>query len=240
MKKLLFLAFVAITLCGCGDSSNDLEVIEETRNPPEIWWNGEGYRTWVSPHFITEYIVPTKIKAINNVPGNIYIQATGDVYKTFSGKNNKDYDKSLFFSQMYGDTSYNSTVHERQHPALAYPIEKMTIKCDKDFDAEHPAGEPLDDIVNLKYTTYHKFIESEYKITFDNPRWNDPEEEVLLLPFNSVNADVTKLVGANLAHYSIGNIKFVSVPEELGDYTFTLEVTINGKVFKSEFTFTFE
>lgn len=236
----MFLAVLALALCGCGDASDDIEVAEETRNPPEILWSSDGFRLWESPHFITEYIVPTKIKAIHNVPGNVYIEATGNVYRTFRGDKYKDYDKALFFAQMYGDISYSGTVHEGQHPAIAYPIEKMTIKCDKDFDAEHPAGKPLDDIVKFDFDTYYDFVKSEYTSYKDNPWWLDPEEEEFSLLLNSVNADVTKLVGADLGFYSIGNIRFVSVPEELGEYKFTLETTIDGEVFKSEFTFTFE
>ena len=240
MRKLLFMAFAAIALWGCGDASNDIEITDNTRNETEILWGSNGERLWESPHFITEYVIPTKIKAICNVPGNIYIQATGDVYKTYRGKDYKDYNKALYFAKKYGDISYKGKVSEGQHTALAYPIEKITIWCDEDFDAEHPAGEPLDDIVNLKYTTFHKFIESGYKSTFDNPMWLDPEEEVFLLPFSSINADITKLIGSNLANYGIGNIKFISNPEELGEYTFTLEVTIKGEVFKHTFNFTFE
>ena len=239
MRKLLLLAFVAIALWGCGDASNDIEITDNTRNETEILWGSNGDRLWESSHFITEYVVPTNIKAICNVPGNIYIKATGDVYKTYRGKDYKDYNKALYFAKKYGDISYKGKVSEGQHTALAYPIEKITIWCDEDFDAEHPAGEPLDDIVNLKYTTFHKFIESGYKSTFDNPMWLDPEEEVFLLPFSSINADITKLIGSNLANYGIGNIKFISNPEELGEYTFTLEVTIKGEVFKHTFNFTF-
>ena len=239
MRKLLFMAFAAIALWGCGDASNDIEITDNTRNETEILWGSSGERLWESSHFITEYVVPTNIKAICNVPGNIYIKATGDVYKTYRGKDYKDYNKALYFAKKYGDISYKGKVSEGQHTALAYPIEKITIWCDEDFDAEHPAGEPLDDIVNLKYTTFHKFIESGYKSTFDNPMWLDPEEEVFLLPFSSINADITKLIGSNLANYGIGNIKFISNPEELGEYTFTLEVTIKGEVFKHTFNFTF-
>ena len=239
MRKLLFMAFAAIALWGCGDASNDIEITDNTRNETEILWSSSGERLWESSHFITEYVVPTNIKAICNVPGNIYIKATGDVYKTYRGKDYKDYNKALYFAKKYGDISYKGKVSEGQHTALAYPIEKITIWCDEDFDAEHPAGEPLDDIVNLKYTTFHKFIESGYKSTFDNPMWLDPEEEVFLLPFSSINADITKLIGSNLANYGIGNIKFISNPEELGEYTFTLEVTIKGEVFKHTFNFTF-
>ena len=239
MKKLLFLAFVAFVLCSCGDSLNDVEITDNTRKPIETWWVG-GVRMWKSPHFITEYIVPSKVRAIHNAPGNIYIEVTGNVYKTFRGEDYKDYDKALYFAQMYGDTSYNGSVQEGEHTALAYPIEKITMWCDADFDAEHPAGEPLDDIVELNFGTYDDFIKSGYSAYKDNPWWEDPAEEVLSLPFDSVNKDVTTLVAANLGYFSVGNIKFISTPKELGEYTFTLEMVVNGETFSTEFTYTFE
>lgn len=239
MKRIFFVAIAAMVLCSCGDSSNDIDVTNDTRTPTETWWSG-GFRMWASPHFITEYIIPSKIKAISNLPGNLYVEVTGDVYKTFRGKDYKDYNKALYFAQMYGDTSYNGGVHEGQHSALAYPIEKITICCNSDFNAEYPAGKPLDDIVKLDFKTYYDFIKSGYTAYKDNPWWLDPEEEDLSLPFDSINEDVTKLISVYLAHGSMGNIRFISTPDELGEYTFTLEMKINGEMFKSEFTYTFE
>ena len=61
MRKLLFMAFAAIAFWGCGDASNDIEITDNTRNETEILWGSNGDRLWESPHFITEYVVPTSI-----------------------------------------------------------------------------------------------------------------------------------------------------------------------------------
>lgn len=247
MKKFLFLTFVAIALCGCSDSSNDIEITDNTRKPTEVLWSG-GFKEKASTHFITEYFplskVMVKINAARGLDVNI---GGGGYYSTYRDKDYKYYEKAKYFSELYGDTSYNGGIIGWEHAVLAYPIDKMTISCDDDFDAEHPAGTPLDDIVNLEYSTYYKFIESGYKLKFDNPWWYDKEEEVLSSPLNSINEDVTKLAKIHLSLNDINEwenffarLVFTSQPEKTGEYNFTLETTVNGEVFKSEFTYTFE
>ena len=247
MKRLFFVAIAAMVLCSCGDSSNDIDVTNDTRTPTETWWSG-GFSMRTSPHFITEYVVLSNVKVKVNAAGGIDVKIGGDNYSTYRDKDYKYYEKAKYFSEIYGDTYYNKKISGWLHPALAYPIEKITISCDKDFDAEHPVGKPLDDIVLLEYSTYYKFIKSGYKLTFDNPWWFDKEEEVLTSPLNSINADVTKLAKVilklsdedNTWDNFFGRLVFASAPAEPGEYTFTLEMTSNGKIYKTVVTHTFE
>ena len=248
MKKFLFMAFAAIALWGCGDASNDIEITDNTRNPNEMWWGG-GLMMRPSSHFITEFVLVSKVMIKINAAGGLDIKLGGGNYSTYRDEDYKYYKEAKSFSEFYGDTNYIGEITGWLHPALAYPIDKMTISCTKDFDAEHPAGKPLDDIVNLDYSTYYKFIKSGYRLTFDNPLWFQKEEEVLSSPLNSINADVTTLAKVILSldeatetvwENFFGRLVFTSTPAEPGEYNFTLETTINGKVYKSEFSYTFE
>lgn len=249
MRKFMFLAFVALALCGCGDSSDNIEVTKETRNPPEIFWDSGGFRMRASTHFITEYFPLSKVIVKINAAGGLDIRVGGGgYYATYFDKDYKHYEKAEYFSELYGDTHYTGQISGWLHPVIAYPIDKMTISCDADFDAEHPAGTPLDDIVNLEYSTYYKFINSGYKLTFDNLWVYDREEEVLSSPLNSINAEVTKLSKIILeisdednkwANF-FGRLVFTSAPAEPGEYTFTLGVTTNGKTYNTTFDYTFE
>ena len=113
--------------------------------------------------------------------------------------------------------------------------------CDKDFDAEHPAGTPLDDIAILAgLESYYDYVSSGYKKLHDNPEYMDPMKEVFTLPFNQVNADIKLSTYYTGKYASWSALDFASKPDEAGEYTFTIEMTTNGKTLKTTFTHTFE
>lgn len=225
MRKLLFLAFIAFTLCGCKEDS-----------PSEILETG----TIPSPHYITEYLVASKIDVeVNKDSGKLCLKVSGDEYTTWH-KNNIS-EEALYFIELYNDKSYYGSVHPGMTPALAYPLDKITIYCDKDFDAKHPAGTPLDKIALLYFSSYYPFIEGGYKgihpFNYDRISY--------IMRFDDVNADRSKLMCAHfltskISPSYVAEIEFLSQPAEPGEYDFVLETTINGKVYKSEFSYTFE
>ena len=235
MKKLFFAAITVLMLWGCGDS-NPFDTTDDTRNPDENLETG----MWPSPHFITEYIAPSKVEVVGE-NGSLYLLFTGEKYETSNGEKSKNYDKAKYFIELYGDETYTGVVCPGAHSALAYPIDKITIYCDKDFDAEHPAGEPLDDIVKLGYTSYFNFVKGGYVYNFENTPYYDVD--LYTLTFDNVTSKVTKLmqVGKQGSYYgAIPIVEFASNPAEPGKYDFVLETTINGKMYKTEFSFTFE
>ena len=225
MRKLLFGAIAAFALWGCKEDS-----------PSEILETG----TKPSPHYITEYLVASKIDVeVNKDSGKLCLKVSGDEYTTWH-KNNIS-EEALYFIELYNDKSYHGSVHPGMTPALAYPLDKITIYCDKDFDAEHPAGEPLDKIALLYFSSYYPFIEGGYKgihpFNYDRISY--------IMHFDDVNADRTKLMCAHfltskISPSYVAEIEFLSQPAELGEYTFTLEMTTNGETLKTEFTHTFE
>ena len=225
MRKLLFLAFIAFALCGCKEDS-----------PSEIPVTG----TKPSPHYITEYLVASKIDVeVNKDSGKLCLKVSGDEYTTWH-KNNIS-EEALYFIELYNDKSYYGSVHPGMTPALAYPLDKITIYCDKDFDAEHPAGEALDKIALLYFSSYYPFIEGGYKgihpFNYDRISY--------IMRFDDVNADRSKLMCAHfltskISPSYVAEIEFLSQPAEPGEYTFTLEMTTNGETLKTEFTHTFE
>lgn len=117
--------------------------------------------------------------------------------------------------------------------SIAYPIDKITIKCDKDFDTEHPAEKPLNDIVMLDYKSYYRYIISGY-VSTGGP-WLEDVLDHYVLTLYKIASDVTTLIYEGSA-----KLQFSSTSTNPGKYTFTLETTINGKIFKSTFTYTFE
>jgi hypothetical protein len=225
MRKLFFIIATCFIFFGCKGEDASPEM-------PET-------ESWFSLHFITEYIVASKIEVeINKESGELCLKVLGDEYKTW---NNKEISQeALYFINLYNDDSYYRVVQPGMNRALAYPLDKITICCDKDFDAEHPAGTPLDDIVALRLKTYYDFIKSGYKAYNDNAPNISSALKVRNVNFEDINADNSKLASIELAHNTLSPILFNSAPTELGEYPFTIEMTINGEVLKHSFNFTFE
>lgn len=247
MKKYLFLAFIAFVLCGCSESSGILEdKTDETRKDDNKDDNvevpAEETGTWVTSHFITEYLVASEI-AVENKNGTLCLKVLGDEYYThYPSDISKE---ALELANMYNDNSYTGGIHPGAHPALAYPLDKITICCDKDFDAEHPAGESLDDIAQLGFCSFYPFVENGYNYFPMPDDWWYNDRVRYTMPFASVNAEVTKLLWAyfltsKISPSYVAKIDFVSQPETPGEYAFALEMTTNGETLKTEFTHTFE
>ena len=222
MKKLFLIVIAIATFFGCKDSS-----------PVKDRFFGGGYPT---SHYITNYIVMEKIIVDNN-DGALCIKVSGQDFCTLWPE---DEEEGLYFADLYNDNSYEGVVSGFTNIALAYPLDKITISCEKDFDANHPAGEPLDDIAQLKYFSYYQFLENGYQ------RFSESRDCIgYSMNFDSINAEITKLVKAEFIPYlsgqgDIAKINFASQPEKAGEYTFTLEITTNGETFSTEFTHTFE
>ena len=231
MKRFIYVAFAVFALCGCADHSNNIkEPIDEPLNDEKIPEGGLD----ISEHYITGYLVPDEIE-VKYTDYELYFDVvfSGDEYSTCDGKDTEDYKKAKYFIDLYGDTSFNGAVLPFMSTSIAYPIDKITIECDKDFDAEHPAGDPLDDIVMLYYSSYYRFIKSGY-VCAGGP-WSGNVLEHYILTFNKINSDVTKLIQETSAM-----LRFSSLPAEPGEYTFTLEMVVNGETLSAEFTYTFE
>lgn len=226
MKKYLFLVFLASAFCCCKKSDSSTEI------------PAEGTR--VTSHYITNYLEASEI-AVDNKNGTLCLKVSGEEYNTL----HEVPKKALELANLYNDNSCKIGVHPGETPALAYPIEKLSICCDTDFDAEHSAGEPLDDIAQLGYCSFYPFIENGYKHFPMTYGWPYGDRVRYTLKFADVNANVTKLMWAYFLTYKISpsyvaKIEFLSQPAEPGEYTFTLEMTTNGETFTTEFTHTFE
>lgn len=225
MKKYLILAILTFALCGCSDSSNDIDKTNDTRHDEENLDTG----VFPSSHFITSYRVPSKIE-VKNISGTLNLIIHGEAYGPHS-------DEGKEFAEFYGDTSYDGCTFPGMSSSLAYPIDKITISCDTDFDAEHPAGEPLDDMVKLEFHSYYEYIKNGYK-------YPDGTSSYFLLNFCDIDAKVATLVKLEPFIAQLINVTplifFTATPAELGEYTFTLATEINGEVFKTSFAYTFE
>ena len=148
MKRLIFFVFAALALCGCKNSDED--VYNETRQ---------------TPYLISTYafINAMSVRQYEALDGGSYINVLEFKESFILACHNNDKEQHSYFSNLYGDTSYTGYTFRFNCPALAYPFDNITMSCNSDFDAEHLAGEPLDDIVQLKFGSFWEFIQNGYE-----------------------------------------------------------------------------
>lgn len=173
--KRIFYYLLSIALAMCVSSCN------------KVWHPFEDYYTSA----IIDYMIPTEVdlsspphKVIEvtsendyveyyrgnqlrlNIPTQVYAH---QVSQQYDGELNYIHKRHGELSELYGDTSFNAwLIHDvvmTGSRSWAFPFEELSIVSDDDYDENHPAGTPLDDIVEIKYDSYRPFIESGYKDT---------------------------------------------------------------------------
>ena len=135
-------------------------------------------RYHVFKSYVTRYCKFEDIGIDTTKAGNIIIRGKGRV-KHYSwrgeGESKTTYEA---LCRKHNDLTYNKKREYRLSPewgvCSAIDFKEIDIVSNKDFDAEHPAGTSLKDIVRFVSVSPKKFIDSGYKETF-NWRRNRPE-----------------------------------------------------------------
>ena len=162
MKRLILLSIAAVLLLlGCDRAKTVL------------------FRSYINMYDYSENI-QLKITEAGNIA--IYQKYTSEddniktaVYSFKSkGEEKKKYDE---LCKIHNDMSYNQKRSYIVDPlwgkCSAIDFKEIDVVSDKDFDAEHPAGTSLKDIVRFVSVSPKKFIDSGYKETF-NWEKNEP------------------------------------------------------------------
>lgn len=92
----------------------------------------------------------------------------------YVGTNKERYEE---LCQKYGDMTYDRMVplyagFEREHMFQASSFVSLKIESDADYNAEHPAGTPLNDIVVYDGQSSKPFIDSGYQLYY----WEDVDK----------------------------------------------------------------
>ncbi len=182
--------------------------------------------------FITGYLTPENIVAEN---------IDSEVRMTFKGKIDTSGETFDALSQYYHDLSYNRYTVCGPRIAVNDSISKIEIKTVADFDATHPAGSDITDLVACEYVSYYNYIQDGYKLSGAKRDW--PQEwheysEIEGAEMNKKNlADIsydnTKLLAPNLM------LKFKKHPSKSGEYSFNMIIRFKerelSKTFKCVF-----
>ena len=135
-------------------------------------------RYHVFKSYVTRYCKFEDIGIDTTKAGNIIIRGKGRV-KQYSWRDEGG-EKTTYeaLCRKHNDLTYNKKREYHLRPewgvCSAVDFREIDIVSDKDFDAEHPAGTTLKDIVRFVSISPKKFIDSGYKDTF-NWRRNRPE-----------------------------------------------------------------
>ena len=176
-----------------------------------------------SRSYIQEYIMYDGIEVRRHIATStknidLYVNVTHRVNFLSEGNDKAMYDK---LCEANGDISYNQEVH--------LPLDVPTIMCtyphfaainvysNKDFDANHPAGTPLNDLMTISYCTAASYIASGY--TADSLRW-----EEVVKPLNELGSDDLKFDLENIL------LRFTKDPDVISTHKLKFEcINAEGK-----------
>jgi hypothetical protein len=206
-----------------------------------------------TPYFITHYMLVDGLDCRpvykqTSSSGYAEISDMPTVYLVFNGRSvhgggSSPSQEYIFFQEMYGDKCFNGVTVPNSVGAIAYPIEKITLVSNNNFDAEHPAGSVVDDVVRLNLATYETFIKNGYTYPeeWDYLRYSS-EYLPGLIPvgefyLSEVTGEIARLISCS--PFGSPLLKFMQEPEVAGEYPFTLTITMNGEEISKTFKVTF-
>lgn len=146
MRNLSLLIGIFLFFASCG--YHDIGLPPEYKKTPD--------------NFIEDYLIPVRVTMVEypKINDNEALQVC------FWGKcidKRDDPDLFDYYARLYGDTLCYETSPARFNAAIADAFSKISVVADADFDAAHPAGTPLDDIICLRSESAYEYIRKGYK-----------------------------------------------------------------------------
>lgn len=121
---------------------------------------------FLSAHFVQEYFIPDSV-TVEEYPKNASHSIDNETLEIrFWGSSvDERTTPELFeyYARLYGDTGYGHYIQPGSNMAVAESFRSISVVSDTDFDAGHPAGTSLDDIVCLRSESAYGYIRSGYK-----------------------------------------------------------------------------
>lgn len=199
-----------------------------------MFWHGCcTFESYFLPSYIDTYFfydgIAVKRALASTSTKHLHLQCnlTNHVSFLSEGAEKELYEK---LCRMCGDTAYNAT--ERREidrlNATNFPhFTTINVVSDKDFDAEHPAGTSLNDVMSIRYVSAQRFIESGY--TAERSR-----HEEISKPLDELTS--------NELMYSIDNtfLVFDKEPDVLEKHTLTITcINAEGESYSVEYKYDF-
>jgi hypothetical protein len=210
-RNLFFSILAAVIFAGCTDDRES---------------------TYFSKSFILVFLDPTWMHTDINRGKNAWLNIYGNNVTAYKGG-----EAYLQLIDKFGDNHYNQMIPVYSNPpysvyrtAISSEILSMDVKCDKDFDPEHPAGTSLNDIVMFRGKSPLEYIESGYD---PHPINRDEGYSPVYKLLSELEPRDMKLL-----HPSIG-IQFMEPPTNKGPYNITFCLNMRDKSISKTFPMEF-
>lgn len=135
-------------------------------------------------------------------------------------------------AKSFHDVSYTGYVVPDANQALSEPLSFIGIICDKNYDADHDAGQSLEDIVLFCAISPYEFIQNGYKNITPANKYPDYWYGMIMnrdggyrpieMQVNAINCDNSSLL------YPICYLYFRKGPINGGEYVFTVTIKIGN------------
>lgn len=147
-------------------------------------------------------------------------------------------------AKFYKDDSFNRYILPGWRTAVNDSIEKVTVTTLSDFDASHPKGSVVTDLMECEYVSFNDFIQSGY----DHKAINYSSED-----YHGYLAKYFGFDGPNLKRDGLNNLgyqntkliapeltlNFKKLPEKKGNYQFEMTIFFKENKITTTFNYTF-
>lgn len=205
------------------------------------------------PNYVSEYLVPESISMKHcfiDTDTTLLLDSNRVLRIEILGEETKSADEVEFYSKKFGDRSYNAYPNFASL-ALNQAVQSINITCDQAYDAEHPAGTSLSDLLIYQTFSYATVIANNYICT--PPYWYDYStegageylnwnDEYFELGFSLADVISTPLSTFNQTSHillnPVSHIKFIKDPTTTGTLTFQVEIQLEDITTPLRTTFT--
>jgi hypothetical protein len=214
LKLFLFVAvIVSALLFSCSDDNN------------KGYWG-----VMKSPNYVQTYLVANDFDLKEVEGADKYVLSIlfkGEEISNLYPANKLEFEA---LAKSFNDVSYSGYVMPNANKALTEPLSIVSVTCDKDFDAEHNAGQSLDDIVLFCATSPYNFIQGGYKDFVKDEEYPDYWYGMIMnrdvgykpidMQINAINRDNSLML------YPICYLYFKKSPTTNGEYRFTVTIKV--------------
>lgn len=182
--------------------------------------------------FVTGYLTPESI-VTRKVDSGIRLTLKGNVIT--SGKPFED------LSTYYNDISYDRYTIYGPRIAISDSIYKIEVRTVEDFDALHPAGSDISDLIECQYISYYDYVQSGYKKrNKDIRQYIDMAEYFEIEGVNMLKNELTKMNYSNTKLIAPDFLlKFKKEPEIKDKLRFYLVFNMGEKEIKESIEYKF-
>lgn len=233
-KILTLLAATVISaFAACNDDDNavskdepnqtDSTFTTKSKNSPDDNELREGGDKIKTNHCIESFVFCNNIKLSADTNNTIAAKLIGTPVEEGNG----EFD---LLTQKYGDTSYDGYKGAPGYHriVIADTISSISIKCDKDFDLNHPVGSELSDIVSIHVYSLYKYVKSGYTQKFPELHHDGIFYKDYMWEYTTAKASQADITNTELISPDF-YLSFDNTPENKGRYIFTITITMSKK-----------